>query len=127
MPPYEQRRYSEAFKQQVVAEIESGRLSYHGAAVKYGIATGATITNWVRQRGQNHLLPKVVRVESMNERDQIKALLAEKQRLESALAQSQLKIMVLEELIKVTEDKYQVDFKKKSGPTSSERSRGEPA
>ena len=123
MGAYEQKRYSEAFKTQVIEEVESG-LSPSGAARKYGIGTCATITTWLKQRGKNHLVAKVVRVESLNEGDRIKTLLAEKQRLESALAQSQLKVMALEEVIKIAEETYHVDFKKKSGHKSLEGSEG---
>jgi hypothetical protein len=66
------------------------------------------------------MLPKVVRVETPGEVDRIKALLAEKQKLESALAQSQLKVLALEELIKVAEETYHLDIKKKPGRKPSE-------
>src|ERR1041385_764050 len=96
---YTTKRYSEAFKKQVLDDIETGPMSLSQAARSYEIGTCTTINNWLRQRGKDHLVPKVVRVETIDDRERIKALLAEKQRLESALAQSQLKVMALEELI----------------------------
>jgi transposase len=123
MKAHELKRYSEAFKTQVIAEVESGQ-SLTGAARKYGIGASASIGRWLKDRGKNHLVPKVVRVETVNEPDRIKAILAEKQRLESALAQSQLKVMALEEVIKIAEENYHVDFKKKSGPKSLQGSEG---
>jgi transposase len=112
---YEVRRYSEAFKQQVIEDVEKNVLSMNEAAQKYGIGACHTISRWLRERGKTELVPKVVRVETVSDRQQVKELLAEKQRLESALAQSQLKIMVLEEVIKVAEEEYHVEFKKKPG------------
>ena len=52
-------KYSEAFKLQVVNEIESGRVSsIHAASVRYGIGGGETVKSWVRGYGRNHLIRK---------------------------------------------------------------------
>jgi transposase-like protein len=115
MPEGITKRYSEAFKAQVIKEIEAGTVGMAEARRRYGIAGSGTIHWWLKKRGQNHLLNKVVRVERADERDRVKELESEKRRLESALAQSQLKVLALEELIKVAEEKYRFDIKKKSG------------
>ena len=47
------KRYSESFKQQVVDEIESGALTIHQAQKRYQIGSHGTITNWLKQLGQN--------------------------------------------------------------------------
>ena len=58
-------RYSEAFKLQVVSEIESGKFkSLHEAQKRYGIRGSGTITYWINQYGKNHLLNKVVVVKT---------------------------------------------------------------
>ena len=111
-------RYSEAFKAQVVKEIELKGLSIAEARRRFGIGGVGTIERWVRQKGCNELLRKVVRVETPDEKSRIADLERQKQQLESALAQSQLKVMVLEELIKVAEEEYRIDIKKKSGGKS---------
>jgi transposase len=108
-------RYSPAFRLQVVDEIESGRRSLMEATRHYGIGSYHTVEQWIKKLGKNHLIRKVVRVETIDDRDRYKELQAEKKRLESALAQSQLKVMALEELIKVAEDEYKIDIKKNSG------------
>lgn len=108
-------RYSEAFKAEVVQAIETGRMTTHEVMKRYGIGGLWTVQAWLRQSGKNHLLRKVVRVETLDEKDRLKALEKEKQRLESALAQTQLKVMALEELIRVAEEHYKVDIKKNSG------------
>ena len=46
----------------------------------------------------------------------IKELKAEKQQLESALAQSQLKVIALESLVEVAEEQFGIEIKKKLGP-----------
>jgi len=112
-------RYSQAFRLKVVEEIESGKMSLMEATRRYGVGSYHTVENWLRRLGKNDLLRKVVRVETADERDRLKELLAEKRRLESALAQSQLKVMALEELIQVAEQEYKIDIKKNSGHGSS--------
>ena len=108
-------RYSEAFKMKVVQEIEHGKMNVGQACRRYGIGGDASVRSWIVKFGKNHLLGKVVRVETIDERDRLKILAQDKQRLESALAQSQLKVMALEELIKMAEEEYKIDIKKNSG------------
>ena len=66
-------RYSISFKQQVVREIESG-LGIEAARRKYGIPGGGSIRNWILKFGKNHLLNKIVRIETMEEKDRIKEM-----------------------------------------------------
>ena len=106
-------RYSKAFQQKVISEIESGKLTIAEARKIYDIKGCDTIQNWLRKFGKNHLLAKVVRVEMKDEKDKFKELEREKLQLESALAQAHLKIIGLESLIDCAEDHYQVDIKKK--------------
>lgn len=111
-------RYSEAFKLQVLAEIENGHLTPAAAVRKYGLSHCSMINYWSKRYRKPHLLRKVVRIEMPTEptqQDIVKQLKAEKQKLESALAQSQLKVMALEALIDVAEEHYQIDIKKNSG------------
>ena len=93
---YVQKRYSRAFKLQVVSDIESGRLSIEQARKRYAIGGGSTIQKWLKKFGKNHLLGKVVTIHTPDDLDHIKQLRQDKQQLESALAQAHLKIMALE-------------------------------
>jgi len=108
-------RYSESFKLQVVLEIESGSLTIEGARRRYGIKGGSTVQKWLHRYGKNHLLGKVVRVESPEEKDRIKELEAKVRELESALAHSQVKLFAYESLVDVAEKHYKADFKKNFG------------
>jgi transposase-like protein len=84
-------QYSEAFKRQVVEELEGGRYrSVLEAQKKYGIRGCSTVQRWMKQYGREHLLPKIVRVERMGERDRIKALEKRIQQLEKALADAKV-------------------------------------
>jgi len=84
-------RYSEAFKRQVLRELAEGKHSGPWAAGRaYGIAGTATVSLWMKAAGRAGLLRKVVRVESCEERDQVKGLKAEIKRLKLALADAHL-------------------------------------
>lgn len=117
-------RYSAAFKQKVVLELESGKFrSIDEARRVYAISGNGTIQNWIKSFGRNHLLDKVVRVESKDERDRIKELEKEKKQLESALAQEHLRVIALSAMIEVAEETFNIDIKKKCGARAS-RERG---
>ena len=107
-------RYSHAFKQKVVGEIESGELTIGQAKRLYDIKGAETIQCWLRSFGKHHLLPNVVRIEMKHEKDRIKALEKENQQLMKALAKLELEKMALEELVEISKEKYGIDLKKKS-------------
>jgi transposase len=105
-------RYSQAFKQKVISEIETGKITIADAKKIYDITGNGTIEKWIKKFGKNHLLAKVVRVEMKDEKDKIKQLDQRQQQLESALAQAHLKIICLESLLESVEDHYSIDVKK---------------
>lgn len=107
--------YSTAFKQKVISEIESGKLSISQARKLYGIGGGSIIQKWIKKFGKLHLLNKIVRVELKGEESKLaklKELEKQKKELESALAQAHLKILYYESLIEVTQEELGVDIKK---------------
>ena len=84
-------RYSEAFKLQVVRELETGRLrSRKEACQRYGIGGATTVARWVRRYGRAHIQGRVVRVETTDERDQLAALKARIAELERAVVDSKV-------------------------------------
>src|ERR1700709_1179320 len=83
-------RYSQAFKRQVVDDIESGRFaSIAAASAHHGIAGKTTVRKWVLRLGRNHLLAKVVRVEKPDEANQLLQLRRQIEQLQKALGQTQ--------------------------------------
>jgi transposase len=70
------KRYSDCFKLQVVEEIEKNGLTMEDCRRKYGITGGDTIHKWLRKYGKQHLLNKIVRVETREEIDELKRLRA---------------------------------------------------
>ena len=92
-----QIRYSMAFRQQVIEDVEGGRFSSLMEAQRhYGIGGSSTIQKWLRKYGRNHLIPKVVRVQKPDEADQIRQLRQQVQELEKALGRTQLQNLLNE-------------------------------
>jgi len=82
-------RYSEAFKMQVVQELESKGLSFSAMRRKYGLGGEATVQRWLRKYG-NGTRGKVIRVQKPQEIDELARLKERVRRLESALADANL-------------------------------------
>ena len=57
---------------------------------RYGIKGAGTIQKWIRKFGREHLLNKVIRIESMEEKDRLKQLEQENKKLKMALADAYL-------------------------------------
>jgi transposase len=114
----EVRRYSEAFKMQVVRELEEGRFKTATEAGRaYGVKWPYTVASWVRQLGKNHLLGKMVRVMKADEETEVKALRKRVRELERALADAHIDLKLEGAYVKLAckaagvEDV--VEFKKK--------------
>jgi len=107
-------RYSLGFKKQVVDMIEEGKYSKSEIARRYQISL-ATIYAWMRQLGKNKLIGKVVRVQTMKERDKAKELEEEIQRLRKALSETQIKYLVMESVVEAASEHYGEDLKKNFG------------
>lgn len=132
----EQKRviqYSVAFKHQVVADLESGRFgSILEARAHYGIGGSSTIRRWLVRYGRNHLIPKVVRVETLDEAERMRELQRRIRDLEQALGRTQLERMLDESYLRLACEALGTDvasFKKKAGtppcmPPQSEREPG---
>jgi transposase len=107
--------YSIAFRRKVVNEIERGKYSIEGARKLYDIGGSMTIQRWMKKFGKGELISKVIKIQTKNELDKVKELEREKKELESALAQSQVKIYALEALVEIAKEDYGIDLKKKPG------------
>ena len=83
-------RYSEAFKLQVIRELEAGKFgSPYAASRAYGVSPGM-VGYWVRRLGKNHLLGKVVRVMKADEQAEVQALRKQVRELKDALADAHI-------------------------------------
>lgn len=112
-------RYSISFKRKVVHEIEEEGLAIMEASRRYGIKGGQTVRNWVTKFGKHHLLNKLMRVETMEEKDRIKQLEEEVKKLKMALADSMMGKRCLEVVIEQANKVYKMDLKKSLGENVS--------
>lgn len=111
-------RYSEAFKLQVIGELEAGRFaSVCEASSAYGIKGAMTVGRWVRRYGKNHLLGKVIVVMKADEQTEVKELRKQVRELKGALADAHLDLKLGAAYLKIACRRAGVedveDFKKK--------------
>jgi transposase-like protein len=111
------RRYSEAFKRQVVRDYENRLLNKDQLMRKYAIGGKSQILEWCRRYGK-FAYPKNVRAGTPMKDPQ-------KQRikdLEQALQQANLKVKAYEKLIAITEKEQGISIIKKDGAKQSTNS-----
>ena len=94
-------RYSDCFKRSVIEEIEKNGLSIEDCRRKYAIGGATTIQKWLKIYGKNHLLNKIVRVETIDEIQEIKALKKEIKALKEAYAEMTIEKKVYETYLQV--------------------------
>ena len=94
-------RYSDCFKRSVIEEIEKNGLSIEECRRKYAIGGATTIQKWLKMYGKNHLLNKMVRVETIDEIQEIKALKKEIKALKEAYAEMTIEKKVYETYLQV--------------------------
>lgn len=85
-------RYSEAFKMEVVREVEREPVPIDQVRRKYGIGA-RTIQKWLRKYG-NGSRGKIIRVETPQEIDELKRLKERVKRLEKALADANIDLQL---------------------------------
>jgi len=121
------KRYSACFKQQVVEDLESGRFDTIWEAQRhYGVTGNGTVQRWLQKYGKNHLVPKVIRVQKPNEKDQIRQLKKQVAQLERALGQTQAENVVNRQFLKIACEDLGCDvdtFKKKAVIAPSARAK----
>ena len=86
-------RYSEAFKMEVVGELEREAMPFEHIRRKYGIGGTYTVQRWVHRYG-NGSRGKVIRVERPEEINELARLKERVRRLEQALADANIELVV---------------------------------
>ena len=94
-------RYSDCFKKSAIEEIKKNGLSIEDCRWKYAIGGATTIQKWLKMYGKNHLLNKIVRVETIDEIQEIKALKKEIKALKEAYAEMAIEKKVYETYLQV--------------------------
>jgi transposase-like protein len=84
-------RYSEAFKLRLVEDVAGGKYqSLEEARRRNGIRGASTLNKWIKRYGREDMLPKRIRVETMNGIDELQAARSRIRELEAALADTHM-------------------------------------
>lgn len=105
-----QKKYTEAFKRQVVREYEKGLVSKDQLRHKYGIAGKSAVLKWCRKYGKFDYSKELASSPSMKQKDPQKQRIRE---LEQKLKAAELKLKVYDKLIEVTNRELDADVIKK--------------
>ncbi len=110
-------RYSEAFKMQVVRELEAGGINIAQIRRKYAVACRASIRNWLRQYG-NGSVGKVMRVETPQEQNEKEQMKRRIKALEKALADTNIDLALERQYTRLACERAGIqdvaEFKKKA-------------
>ena len=112
------KRYSTAFKQQIVAAYENGA-SIAALQRKYGIGGYSTVANWIKKYGRKGLRHQLMVIQNPEEQNEVKALKEKIAQLEKVVAQLALDKFMLETKLEVVEEEMGADLKKDGEPGSS--------
>jgi transposase len=108
------RSYTKLQKRTIVTAIEQGRMTIKEAQTAYNIKTEKTIRDWLL-RFKEEKVDLCVEIQPQ----MAKQKSPDKQALEKALQEAELKIKALNTLIDVAEDQLKIDIRKKSGAKQS--------
>ena len=111
------KRYSQAFKQQVVREYETGASTYR-LVQKYGIGDQKTVKRWVEEYGHSGYRKELVVIQSREDQLEYKAMKERISALEKALAESVLETRMLNSTIEEANRALSLDLKKNFGRRS---------
>ena len=118
------KKPTDEFKLKVVRKVLSGGISVEQAAEVFDIASPATVNKWMREFSASAALDvsqQLIHTESMGNRKKANVRSdVDKEALEKALRDAQLKIVALETMITLAEEQFKIDIRKKSGTKQSE-------
>jgi len=117
-------RYSDAFKQQVLSELERGELGMTALCRKYSL-NSPLVYYWIKRMGKFELSTKIVRVEKPDERDRVKELERQIHELKEALADTQVQCLIAESRLEIVCEQQGLDVaevkkKLKSAPSNKQ-------
>jgi len=113
------KRYGEAFKRQVVSEYEAG-VSVNALKKKYNIGGSETINLWIKKYAREGFRHELIRIQTKDEIQRIKALEKKVEELEQALGKVMLEKLKLESIVEVLEESYGVEIKKNEVSSSND-------
>ena len=112
------KKYSEAVIRQIISEYEGGS-SISEIQRKYGITGGQTVQNWIKKYSREGLRHKYIRIQQVEEINQVKALEKRINELEQALGKTTLEKLKLECIVEEYQETYGAELVKKNEVSSS--------
>jgi transposase-like protein len=116
------KRYSEAFKLQVVSEYEAGS-NIGDLQKKYGITGGSSIRRWIKKYAKEGFRHELIRIQTAQEARRVKELEKQVQELEQMLGKVTLEKLKLESILEELEEAYGVEVKKNAVQSSRDLSK----
>lgn len=111
------KSYTKLQKRTVVTAIEQGRMTISEARASYGIRTEKTIRDWLLRHKDEKVEICIENTPPMPDKPSPRDL--EKEALQKALKEAELKIKALNTLIDMAEEQLKIDIRKKSGAKQS--------
>src|SRR5512135_1099591 len=93
-------RYSEAYKMQLVREVERGGISIEGCRRKYGVGGSTTLRRWLLKYGSGNI-GRIIRVETPEEINEKAQLKRRVRALEKALADRNIDLALEKEFTRL--------------------------
>ncbi len=112
------RSYTNLQKRSIVTAIEQGRLTIKEAKTAYNIKNEKIIRDWLLQYKSEKVEICIENISPMA-KDKPSSKDLEKEALQKALQEAELKIKALNTLIDVAEEQLKIDIRKKSGAKQS--------
>ena len=112
------KTFSNLQKRTIVTAIEQGRLTIKEAKTAYNIKNEKIIRNWIVQY-KSEKVEICIENTSPMAKDKPSSKDLEKEALQKALQEAELKIKALNTLIDVAEEQLKIDIRKKSGAKQS--------
>lgn len=112
------RSYTKLEKRTIVSAIEQGRFTVKEAKIAYNIKTERIIRGWILQFKSEKVEICTENTSPMT-KDRSSSKDLEKEALQKALQEAELKIKALNTLIDVAEEQLKIEIRKKSGAKQS--------
>ena len=109
--PRTQRYFSEEFRRSRVKEYDSGETSVSEICRAYGVSSSA-VYKWIKKYSAHYKKGITQVVESKSETKKRLALAEKLTHLEHMIGQQQVQIQYYEQLLKLLEERYEIDFEK---------------
>jgi len=107
-----QRRFSENFRKEIVVQIESGELTVRQVSLAYEVKQD-NVKRWIHKYGKEPL-PKGILIQSPTEINKLMELEKESAKLKRIIGEQQIKIIYLEQSMKLAKERLGDDFEKKT-------------